>query len=432
MTTLSAPPIDRHRDPAAPSQRFPLWNPMTPMSGYWPADQVIARAEGVRVWDEGGRAYLDGVSGLWNVCCGYGHPQIVGAIKEQLDTLAYAPLFGGRSNRPAIELARRLIEVGPISDGRAFFTSSGSAAVDTAMKLALRVPRLLGEPEANQVIALEGSYHGTGYASMLATGESVDQDEYGVDVSWVHHVAHDDPEALGALAARLGRRLAAVVVEPVLGTGAYVLPPSTVAILNEICTAPSVSLVVDEVTTGFGRTGTLFASPTLGLRPDLVVLSKGITSGYLPLAATLCSGAICDLFDSRGAVFRHGETQSGNPVGCAAGLATLDVLEEPAFRAHAGVLAEAMDAELEELASEPSVAGHRGLGLLRAVELRGSDGRPLSDAQVAAVLAAVRAEGALVYASPSGIGLLPPLVMALDELAELVECVRRALWRVVL
>src|SRR5215469_3493528 len=134
MTTLFAHPRATRASDATPPRRFPLWNPMTPMAGYQPADQVIARAEGVRVWDEGGRAYLDGTSGLWNVCCGYGHPRIVAAIKEQLDTLAYAPLFGGRSNRPAIELARRLVEVGPIDDGRVFFTSSGSAAVDTAMK----------------------------------------------------------------------------------------------------------------------------------------------------------------------------------------------------------------------------------------------------------------------------------------------------------
>lgn len=404
---------------------------MTPMQGYWPGDRVIARAEGVRVWDEAGRVYLDGISGLWNVCCGYGHPRILAAIKEQLDTLAYAPLFGGRANRPAIELASRLLRVGPVPDGRVFFTSSGSAAVETALKLALRVPRLLGRAESNQLIALEGSYHGTGYAGMAATGEAIDQAEYGLDIGWAHHVAHDDPAGLRALAARLGRRLGAVVVEPVLGTGAHVLSAAMVAALNEVCAAPGVSLVVDEVTTGFGRTGELFASPRLGLRPDILVLSKGITSGYLPLAATVCSGEICDLFDSSGAVFRHGETQSGNPVACAAGLATLDVLEEPGFLEHVKALGEAMDAALDQLRAEPTVAGHRGLGLLRAVEVVRSDGAPLGPPGVWAMLEAVRLQGALVYASPGGFALLPPLVMTFDELDELFDCIRRALLRVV-
>jgi len=403
---------------------------MTAMDGFSPGGRVVCRAEGVRVWDEGGHVCLDGFSGLWNVSFGYSNQHILAAIKAQLDVLPYSTLFGGRTNRPAIELARRLAEVSPIDDGRVFFTTSGGAGIDTALKLARRAQRLSGHPERDTVVALRGSYHGTSYGSMMVTGEDLDQDEYGAGPGWVRHVAHDDPADLLGVAGDLGGRLAAIVVEPVLGTGALVLGHEMVGALHDACAATGAFLIVDEVTTGFGRTGTLFACVQTGLRPDLLVLSKAITGGYLPLAATVCGGAICDVFDSAKARFNHGETQSGNPIACAAALAALEVATAPGFLDGVQALSARLTARLDELCGHPLVAGHRGLGLMRAIQLVDSDGDRFSDDLVAAALEAIRQEGALVYASPAGLALLPPLVISAADLDELVACVARGLDRV--
>jgi adenosylmethionine-8-amino-7-oxononanoate aminotransferase len=410
--------------------RFPLWNPMTPMAGFSPGDRVLCSADGVRVTDESGHVFLDGFSGLWNVSFGYSNEHIIGAIKAQLDVLPYSTLFGGRTNRPAIDLARRLVEVGPIDDGRVFFTTSGGAGVDTALKITRRAQRLMGHPERDTIVALRGGYHGTSYGSMFITGDDLEQEEYGADAGWVRHVAHDDPIALARVGADLGGRLAAVVVEPVLGTGAVALGPVMVDTLHRICETNGAYLIVDEVTTGFGRTGTLFACEQIGLRPDLVVLSKAITGGYLPLAATICSGAICDLFDAAKVRFAHGETQSGNPVVCAAGLATLEVVTAPGFMERVRELSRRLTERLDELSDHPLVSAHRGLGMMRAIQLEDTDGDPFSDEQVGMALEAVRQEGALVYASPGGLALLPPLVMSDVDLDELIACIGRGLDRV--
>jgi adenosylmethionine-8-amino-7-oxononanoate aminotransferase len=424
MSTLSPPGTPRS------ANRFPLWNPMTTMDGFSPGGRVVCGAEGVRVWDEAGHVCLDGFSGLWNVSFGYSNRHIIAAIKAQLDVLPYSTLFGGRTNRPAIELARRLAEVCPIEDGRVFFTTSGGAGIDTALKLARRAQRLMGHPERDTVVALRGSYHGTSYGSMMVTGEDLDQDEYGPAAGWVRHVAHDNPADLLGLARDLGGRLAAIVVEPVLGTGALVLGQEMVGTLHATCAATGAFLIVDEVTTGFGRTGTLFACEQTGLRPDLLVLSKAITGGYLPLAATVCRGDICDAFDSARARFSHGETQSGNPIACAAALAVLDVVTAPGFLESVAGLSARLTAGLDQLCGHPLVEGHRGLGLMRSIQLVDSDGDRFSDELVAAALEAIRQEGALVYASPGGLAVLPPLVMSGADLDELLACIARGLDRV--
>ncbi len=430
MTDVLTAPFPRHA--AAPRRlgksRSPLWHPMTAMRGYDSAEHVIARAEGVRVWDESGRCYLDAISGLWNVNFGYGHPAILSAIRGQLDVLAYGPLFGGRANRPAIELAQRLLDIGPVKQGRVFFSASGGTGIDTALKLARRGQRLDGHPERDVVVGLVGSYHGTAYGATAVTGEDLEQHEYATDLRHVRHVSPFDPEDLHRLIAAEGDRLAAIVVEPVLGTGAHVLGAEMVAAIDDVRRDSGAFVIVDEVTTGFGRTGTAMASEKLGLNPDVVVLSKGLTGGYLPLAATVCGEAICDLFDDHDARFAHGETQSGNPVAAAAALAASDVLLAPGFLDAVRSLSDRFEAGLDRLVlQDPAVAGHRGLGMLRAVSLRGADGGALDPRGVARVLDGCRREGVLVYASPGGIGLLPPLTTTADELDEMLDGVARGI-----
>jgi adenosylmethionine-8-amino-7-oxononanoate aminotransferase len=200
-----------------------------------------------------------------------------------------------------------------------------------------------------------------------------------------------------------------------------VLTPAFVDRLHDARDATGCLLIVDEVATGFGRTGTLFACEQLGLRPDIVTMSKGITSGYLPMGATVCSATVCDAFDRARVAFEHGETQSGNPLACAAALATLEVLREPGFLERTRAVADHLGRRLDDLTGEPCVIAHRGLGLMRAVDLATTDGRPFNGSEVAAVIAATRAEGALVYGSPSGVALLPPLVITEAEVDALVD-----------
>jgi adenosylmethionine-8-amino-7-oxononanoate aminotransferase len=394
-----------------------------------PAGPVFERGNGVWLWDDAGRRYIDGTSGLWNVNCGYGHPAVTAAIEHQLRTLAFGSLWGGRLHRPALDLAAALLDVGPIRSGRVFFTNSGGSAVDTALKVARRYHRLTGRPERSVVAGLVDAYHGSSTGVMAVTHQPIGQEEYGTDLDSVRHVGHDDAAGLDRLDAGVDHRLAAIVVEPVLGNGAHALAPDFVAGLHDVRDRTGCLLVVDEVATGFGRTGTLFACEQLGLEPDIVTLSKGITSGYLPMGATVCSSRVCDAFDDAGIAFEHGETQSGNPVACAAALATLAVMGAPGFLERVRLAGAHLQGRLDDLVGEPSVTARRGLGLMQAVDLATFDGRPFGRAEVGAVVAATRAEGALVYGSPAGVALLPPLTITDAEIDHLVDCLARGIDR---
>jgi adenosylmethionine-8-amino-7-oxononanoate aminotransferase len=435
-TTVARTPVP---DPQAEAEaRFPVWLPMASMGSVGSVGAAVpdgcttlVRGEGVRVWDDRGRVYLDGASGLWNVNCGYGHPRLVEAARHQLDALAFGSLWGGRLHPPAVELARRLVEVVPVTGGRVVYTTSGSSAIDATLKLVTRYQRLVGRAERGLVVGLTGSYHGSTYGSMALTAQDLAQAEYLADQDRVRHVPANEPAALRSLAEDVGDRVAAVVVEPVLGNGAVVLEPAFVDALHELRARHGALVVADEVATGFGRTGTLLACEQVGLRPDVVVLSKGITGGYLPLAAVVVAGHVCDAFDTAHATFDHGETQSGNPVACATALAVLEVMQAPGFLEHAAAMGQRLARGLDRLADgEALVAGQRGLGLMRTVVLRTGTGDPLEMVQVGELLAAVRAEGTLLYAAPSGVAFLPPLVVDPDEIDEMIAGLARGLRRV--
>jgi len=429
------------------TDRYPLWHPMTEMGVHREREITIVRGEGVRVWDRDGREYISATGGLWNVSCGFNRPEIVTAIVDQVHRLPYGTLFRF-GNEPALELAQRLVEVLPGDLTRVFLTTSGAGAVDTALKIVRRYFRLLGRPDKRDVVCLSRSYHGTSIGSMAVTGEDLEQGEYGVDRRDVRVVGTPDPvgcslcgqgdpcvgqcaEELFAVIERDAGRIAAVIVEPVLGSAGVVpVPIPVLTTLQTLCTAHDVLLVIDEIATGFGRTGRMFASEHAGLEPDLVTMSKAINSGYLPLGATAVSEEVYDVFARSRTVFSHGETQAGNPVACAAGVATLDVLAKDDLVLRAAEMGGHLSRGLHELRRQHwQIGAVTGRGLMIGVRLVADerDGRPLGFRDVQRVVARMAGEGLLVHPAPTGFSLFPPLVIGRDDVDVVLSVIDRVL-----
>ncbi|MFB6815391.1 daptide-type RiPP biosynthesis aminotransferase [Streptomyces sp. NPDC056347] len=410
------------------SKPGPLWSPMIPpdLQG---ADELCAvSARGVRIRYADGHELLCGTSGLWNANLGYGNAVITQAAADALHDASYLSLHQ-YENVYARRAAEALIGIcGPEHYGRVLFSTSGGAANDLVMKLARQYHVLRDEPGRKAVTALKGCWHGLTFGSFALTSDSLGQRMYGVDRRMVVHVQPNEPAELESLLAKHGTQIAMVVVEPVLGTGAVALTDAYVADLVRLRCEHGFLLVADEVATGFGRTGTWFASERWPEPPDVLITSKGLTNGTSAIAAVVVSHAVADTFTDARAVLAHAETQAGTPVTCATILATIDEMRRLDAVARAAALSERLDTELARLlAEEPMVAEATGRGCFRSVRLRGADGGRLPSGEVPAVLAAIRRAGAVVHAAPDGIQLLPALTYTEENLAELLDCVRRGL-----
>jgi adenosylmethionine-8-amino-7-oxononanoate aminotransferase/SAM-dependent methyltransferase len=428
------------------AEPYPLWHPYQPAEGLAEHVAVMVEGRGCQLRDRDGRRYLDLAGGLWSAQCGLGHPAIVEAVEAQLRRLSCGPLFVGRGNEPALELARALTAMAPAPLPWAYLTGSGSEAAELAIKLARLHFHLRGETERKEVLCLDRSYHGTFFGSMAISGLcAAEAEPFAPGVAGVSAVPAPLPSAAPPgtayaefalecaralerrLAARPGR-VAAFVAEPVLGSaGVVVPPPEYFAAVQRACREHGVLLVVDEVATGFGRTGRWFASEHFGLRPDLLLLSKGITSGYLPLGAVLFSAEVGRTLTSHAAALAHGSSQNGNPACCAAALATLDVLRRERLVERAGETGAYFLARLRALRRHPVVRDVRGLGLMLGVELAGEDGAPATPAQTATVYAALKHLGVLAYPAPSGLTFMPALTITEEEIDFGVECLETVL-----
>lgn len=414
---------------------YPLWLPMTFMPAFAERGITIVEGEGVTVRDRDGKEYLSATSGLWNVSCGWGHPRIIAAITRQLERLSYGTLFR-YDHEPAVQLARRLVDITPDGLSRVFFTTGGAAAVETALKVVRRYFGLIGEPQRRLVVSLDQlSWHGTLYGSMAVSGFPLEQLEYGADLSLVRKVPFpsdgDRGDALLDLTEREGDRIAAIILEPVLASsGARPLPEAFVRTVQDVCRRHGILLILDEVATGFGRTGRMFASELYDLQPDVLALSKGINSGYLPLGATLFREELYDAYQRTGTLLFHGETQGGNPAACAAALATLDVLEDEELVGNAAAVGGYLLDQLQELRRHPHVGDVRGIGLLLGVDIvRSKSPHVPSDlfADLLPLVARCAAEGLLVHLAPEGIALLPPLVLGERDADRIVAVLDRVL-----
>jgi adenosylmethionine-8-amino-7-oxononanoate aminotransferase len=405
-----------------------LWHPFAAMGKVDGHELVLTRGEGCRVWDADGNEYLDGTAGLWFVNVGHGRTEIADAVSDQLRTLAAHHVFGDQANPPALELASRLAELAPIDDAAVFFGSSGGEAIDTAAKIARRYWALLGHPERTVVLSRRFAYHGTNAYGTSLSGIPAVRDGYGTLVSDVAEVAHDDPGDLERALDELGDRAAAFVGEPVIGAGGVIPPPDGYwPAVAEICRDRDVLLVCDEVISGFGRLGRWFGSERYGFTPDLMTCAKGISSGYVPLAAVVVSGRVrAPFWDDAAAPFLHGGTYAGHPGACVAGLINLDIIEREALVDRAAALEPLLRELVEPLAGLPGVAEVRSAGLAAAIEI---DGDLLARHPTAAIatVSAARSHAVLSRALRGlALQISPPLIVTEEELRAIVGGIEAA------
>ena len=397
-----------------------LWHPFADMYAVDGAEVVLARGEGVFVWDEQGRRYLDGAASLWYANVGHGRRELRDAVTAQLEVLESFHLFGDLANRPALDLADRLARLAPQPGSKVFLTSGGGDAIETATKLARLVHVVRGAPERRHLISRTGGYHGTHGIGTSILGLPY-KDEFGPLVLETSQVAWDEPAALEAEIERLGAEsVAAFVFEPVIGSGG-VLPPPTgyLEAITEICRRHGVLTVADSVIGGFGRLGTWLGVERFGLEPDLIVFAKGVTSGYLPLGGVIASPSVAEPFwETPGLSFAHGSTYAGHPACCAAALANLDLLAADDLVFRARELESGFHRRLSELGAHELVAEVRGgVGLMAAVALEPELVARDPEATRRLWLGA-REAGLLTRALRDGVALAPPLIVE-DEHVEL-------------
>jgi adenosylmethionine-8-amino-7-oxononanoate aminotransferase len=391
---------------------------------------VVTRGEDVWIYDEAGRRYFDATASLWYANIGHGRPEIREAVTRQMKALETYTIFNDVANPPAMELADRLSALAPMHNAAVFFGSGGADAIDTAAKLARRYWSLVGADDRVHLISRTGGYHGThGYGTSLA-GIPANREGWGPLHPHVSVIPFDSVEALRRELDLIGAtRVAAFVVEPIIGAGGVHLPPEGyLEQVADICRKAGVLLVVDAVICGFGRLGTWFGIERWDVSPDMITFAKGVTSGYLPLGGVLVDEHVAAPFwDEAGAtVLRHGPTYAGHATCCAAALANLDILEDGLLE-RGRVLEVPLADALDEVAQHDAVAHARaGTGFLGALEL---DPEVLAaDAGfVMRVAQSVRAHGALVRPLGSSIAVSPPLTATKQHLELLVEALNSGL-----
>ena len=370
-----------------------LWHPYTQMQNRPPPLEVV-RGAGVYLYTADGRRYLDGVSSWWVNTHGHAHPKLNAALARQAETLEHV-IFAGCTHAPAVELAERLVALLPAGLTRVFYSDNGSTAVEVALKLAWQYWQNRGEPERRTFIALERAYHGDTVGAMSVSAATSFTTPFGPILFPVVRVA--DPgcytgadgglrqrgsgECLAGLEAQLetlGPTVAGVLVEPMLQgvAGMIVQPPDYLAGVRRLCDRYGTLLLADEVFTGFGRTGRMFACEHAGVAPDIICLSKGLTAGYMPLAATAATEAIYESFlsDDRGRTFFHGHSYTANPLACAVGLASLDIFRDEDVLGRIARLEAQLRAGLEPLRELPRVGDVRVIGGVGVVELAPAPG----------------------------------------------------------
>ncbi|MBV9817135.1 MAG: aspartate aminotransferase family protein [Solirubrobacterales bacterium] len=354
-----------------------LWQPQAHMPSLAAGDRLtIVEGDGAMVTTDDGRVLLDATAGLWHANIGHGRARLAEAAAAQMRRLETYHTFGRIVNDQALALADRLAAMSPIEDPKVFWVSGGSDAIDTAGKLTRRFWQHQGQANKRIIISRDSSYHGLHAFGTSLAGIPVNREGYGSEslIPETARVPANDADALDAEIVRLGPdRVAAVFAEPIIGTGGVILPaPGYLQRLEEICREHDVLLVLDEVITGFGRTGEMFATQLFDLHPDMIVMAKGITSGYAPLGGVLIGPRVWHpFFDSPDApIFRHGVTFSGHATACAVAQANLDVLEEEDLVARVAELAPELERAMAQVAKHPSVVEVRtGIGLLAGIQL---------------------------------------------------------------
>ena len=415
---------------------------------------IIERGEGIHVFDDQGRSYIEGLSGLWCVSLGFNEERLVEAATRQLKTLPYYHSFAHKTGTPAIDLAEKLIELAPVPMSKVFFANSGSEANDSVVKLVWYASNALGRPERKKIISRIKGYHGVTVASASMTGLPYNHRDFDLPIQNILHTScphhyrfaeaeESEEDFATRMAAELEQMIleegpetiAAFIGEPVMGAGGVILPPATYwEKIQAVLKKYGIWLVADEVICGFGRTGKMFGSETYGIKPDILVVAKALSSAYLPISAVMISDAVYQAVADNSAkigTFGHGFTYTGHPVAAAVALETLKIYEERDLIGHVQGVAPRFQARLKKLGAHPLVGEAAGVGLVGAVELVADKAAktpfdPLGSVGPVCAKAAEE-EGLIVRALMDRVAFCPPLIITATEIDEMFDRFERAL-----
>ncbi|WP_300752439.1 aspartate aminotransferase family protein [Janthinobacterium sp.] len=417
--------------------------------------RVIVRGDGVYLWDSQGRKIVDGMSGLWCVNVGYGRSSISQAVYRQMETLPFYNSFFGTTNVPAAQLAAKLAQISPPQFQHVFFTSSGSEANDTNVRMVRRYWDLLGYKERHTIISRHNAYHGSTVAGASLGGMDGMHAQGGLPIPGIVHIGQPNyleagqglsPEEFGLKAAgwleekilEVGAdKVAAFIGEPVQGAGGVIIPPGTYwPEIQRICDKYGILLIADEVICGFGRLGRWFGSELFGIRPDLITFAKGVTSGYVPLGGVLVGDRVAKVLIDKGGEFTHGFTYSGHPVACAAALENIRIIEEENLvRRVADDTGPYLKQHFASLATHPLVGYADSCGLVAGLNLVRSKGQSVhenvlfdEDQGVGMICRRHMFDnGVIMRAVGERMIVAPPLVMTRAQIDEMVALIRLCL-----
>ena len=417
---------------------------------------IIDHGKGVHLWDTEGKQYIDGLAGLWSVAVGYGQDRLVQAAKTQMEKLPYYHIFAHKSHEPAIRLSEKLVELTPANLTRTFFTSSGSEANDTVVKMVWYRNNALGKPEKKKFLSRIKGYHGITIASGSLTGLPGNHRDFDLPVIPVHHLTcphhyrfGHDGETEAAFCARLvaeaeetilregPETIAAFIGEPLMGAGGVMPPPDGYwPAIEALCRKYDILMVADEVISGFGRLGTPWGCEKYGFTPDIMTMSKQLTSSYMPLAAVLFSEEVYSpIADNTHGIgtFGHGYTASGHPVACAVALENIAIIQEQDLIGNAARMGVPFQTGLRALADHDHVGEVRGAGMICGIELVADKAtkRPFDPTSKVGIMAGniAHEEGLITRALGDTLALCPPLVITEDEVAQVIARMTRTVER---
>jgi len=415
---------------------------------------VIAKGEGVYVWDDGGKKYLEGMAGLWSTSLGFSEKRLVQAAVRQMEKLPTYHIFNGRSNEATIELAEALLKIAPKGLGKVLFANSGSEANDQAAKIVWFYNNAIGRPRKKKIISRVRAYHGITVFSGSLTGLAPNHTDFDLPVGGVlradcpsHYLYGLPGESEGAFVDRLVGNLEAMIIregpdtvaafiaEPVNGAGGVIVPPRDYfPRVQEVLRRYDILFIADEVITGFGRTGNMFGCETFGIAPDIMTVAKALSSAYLPISATIVSETIAEAITRHSGKlgnFAHGFTYAGHPVSAAVALETLRIYEERDILSQVRQVGPYLQGKLLALAAHPLVGEARGVGLIGAVHIVADKASRLALPPTAGIgpLIQQRAmdRGVLLRATPDAVYICPPLIITKAEIDELIEALSGAL-----
>ncbi len=407
---------------------------------------LIERGEGVYVYDDQGRKYIEGLAGLW--CCGlgFGDQELIDAATEQLHRLPYYHLFGGRTHEPAIELAEKIKELYPVPMARVHYCSSGSEANDTQVKLIWYMMNGLGKPEKKKIISRRRAYHGVTLVTASLTGLPLNHHHFNLPFDFVKHTTtpHYWREGMpGETEAEFAKRcaadlealilaegpetVAAFIAEPVMGAGGVIVPPKGYfEAVGAVLRKYDILFIDDEVICGFGRTGNWFGAETLGMRPTSVSMAKQLTGGYVPLSAVAINAEMADAIEAesgRNPSLGHGHTYGGHPLGCAVGVKALEIYQKRDVLGHVRRVAPLLQAKIRSFADHPLVGEARGVGLMGALELSPDRAKAAPFKAFGKVGGKMTAEllkhGVILRNMGDVIGICPPMIITEAQIEEI-------------